>query len=84
MRIDVYFEVCAIDVDVLYRQVLRDDLLALMLVRSLYCASLQCAWCRRRRRQDDLKCGRLFVGELIMINADAQFHTVVGITPAGR
>ena len=36
------------------------DALLFVLIRALYCASLQCVWCRTHRRQDELKCGLFF------------------------
>ena len=35
------------------------DALLFVLIRALYCASLQCVWCRTRRCADELKFGRL-------------------------
>ena len=62
--------VCVIGVDVLYKPVgvarhfpcVRDALLY-VLIRALYCASLQCAWCRTRIREDKPKCRRFLFGE---------------------
>ena len=59
--------VCVIGVDFLYKPVgvaryfpsVRDALLY-VLIRALYCASLQCAWCRTRIREDNPKCRRFF------------------------
>ena len=59
--------VCVIGVDVLYKPVgvarhfpcVRDALLY-VLIRALYCARLQCAWCRTRIREDKPKCRRFF------------------------
>ena len=53
--------VCVIGVDVLYKPVgvarhfpcVRDALLY-VLIRALYCASVQCLWRRTRREEDEL------------------------------
>ena len=36
------------------------DALILLLTRPLSSASLQCVWCRTRRRENELKCGCFF------------------------
>ena len=43
------------------------DALLFVPIRALYCASLQCVWCRTRRREDELKCGRFLGGGRITV-----------------
>ena len=38
------------------------DALLFVLIRVLYCASLQCVRCRTRRHEDEPKCGSFFWG----------------------
>ena len=40
------------------------DALLFVLIRALYCARLQCVWCRTHRREDELKCRRFIFAEV--------------------